>query len=616
MTEPATTAQKSLEWAEFVCWTMVILTPFLWWVNGAAVSNDQVVARISVTILAFVGGLALRVRSWMIGRRGVSSLLTAISYEPTPGEIQQSRLQRGAGRILEQLAAHSEACLCLCALLIIAIAVLTLGGPRPWEDVLLLELLTITTGTGKRSAALLLGTALFWASFPTLQLPTYWVCLVPMVWLWRCSAPGPIWWWEAFALGFVTAWLGAPFLRTSVPSYGWVAQVVVCSLFGLQMLGLAGALRITRRMPAAFAAILAGLLATGCEFFQAVYGFGWPCMALSLPAAPTLLAQWAYYIGPFGVSFCLYVLNFLWLPDLGRAGLLRWVPPATASILAGLLCLGGYQIVERLDVRPLTFAVLIVQPQFDRDQRGPRWNILDRLTEEALARGPAADLLVWPARCLRPSVWTERLGAPLTTGGDKDSSRSPSDLAAVGGDIDLAGFYRKVMRRFLTPCLVGNDVVTIAGEPYKSACLINPDGTVSRHDKIKLTPIESVQPGKDFHLLHFKTRDGREIRLAVSICYEMYFPWLPQYQQKNKADAVVHLTNEEWCHDDPSYWQFETWACQYRAIETRSWQLVCATLGNSAVIDPGGVIRGSLQGKAGVIRVPSLFEDASAESAR
>jgi apolipoprotein N-acyltransferase len=181
-------------------------------------------------------------------------------------------------------------------------------------------------------------------------------------------------------------------------------------------------------------------------------------------------------------------------------------------------------------------------------------------------------------------------------------------------------------------------VQTTVGERYNSACLLRPDGTASRQDKVELVPLRETLPdwldyewirtklvratgvsapfrsAQDFHLLGFNTQDGRGIRLALSICYEMYFPWLPQFHQQNTADAVIHLTNESWCFQYPSYWPFETWACQYRAIETRSWQLVCTTMGNSAVIDPRGVVRRSLRGDAGVIRTASLRENASAEA--
>src|ERR1700693_4797939 len=57
-----------------------------------------------------------------------------------------------------------------------------MGGPRPWEDAYVMAVLTITTGAGLRSVALCLAATLFWASGPSVQLPTYWLCFTPFVW--------------------------------------------------------------------------------------------------------------------------------------------------------------------------------------------------------------------------------------------------------------------------------------------------------------------------------------------------------------------------------------------------------------------------------------------------
>ena len=48
-------------WAvELGCWTMVALAPFLYWVNGPAVSTDQLVMRSGLVGFALGGGIVLR----------------------------------------------------------------------------------------------------------------------------------------------------------------------------------------------------------------------------------------------------------------------------------------------------------------------------------------------------------------------------------------------------------------------------------------------------------------------------------------------------------------------------------------------------------------------------
>lgn len=51
-------------WVEFGCWIALALTPFLYLVNGPAVSQDQLVVRWIVVLVALVGGVGLRIRAW------------------------------------------------------------------------------------------------------------------------------------------------------------------------------------------------------------------------------------------------------------------------------------------------------------------------------------------------------------------------------------------------------------------------------------------------------------------------------------------------------------------------------------------------------------------------
>lgn len=46
---------------EFMCWTVVALAPFLRWVNGAAVTDDQWWIQAFLFTCALVGALSLRI---------------------------------------------------------------------------------------------------------------------------------------------------------------------------------------------------------------------------------------------------------------------------------------------------------------------------------------------------------------------------------------------------------------------------------------------------------------------------------------------------------------------------------------------------------------------------
>ncbi|MBN1853551.1 MAG: hypothetical protein JW829_12540 [Pirellulales bacterium] len=81
-------------WAvELGCWTMVALAPFLYWVNGPAVSTDQFVVRTTVVVLALVGGVAIRVFRWRQGKKVAaarSDTFEDITCDGQPSDNQDS----------------------------------------------------------------------------------------------------------------------------------------------------------------------------------------------------------------------------------------------------------------------------------------------------------------------------------------------------------------------------------------------------------------------------------------------------------------------------------------------------------------------------------------------
>ena len=55
------TLEELAYWAEFCSWTTLALTPLLRWVNGPAVSTDQLVVRIALVVIAACVAVSLRV---------------------------------------------------------------------------------------------------------------------------------------------------------------------------------------------------------------------------------------------------------------------------------------------------------------------------------------------------------------------------------------------------------------------------------------------------------------------------------------------------------------------------------------------------------------------------
>jgi apolipoprotein N-acyltransferase len=140
---------------------------------------------------------------------------------------------------------------------------------------------------------------------------------------------------------------------------------------------------------------------------------------------------------------------------------------------------------------------------------------------------------------------------------------------------------------------------------YNSGCLVSKSGDICRHDKLDLVPFKEglpgvldtawirkqILPGLQFNQplaygnsyapLFFHDSDGKQHSIAVSICYESFLPWLPQYRESSKVEAIIHLVYDGNTADHPGVIQRQILACQMRAIETRKWNLVCSTWGAS-----------------------------------
>lgn len=67
--EPDIDWQDVRRWAEFSCWTTLVLAPIPYWFNGPSVSTDQFVVRTALLVLAGVGAVTLRCCSLLASRR-------------------------------------------------------------------------------------------------------------------------------------------------------------------------------------------------------------------------------------------------------------------------------------------------------------------------------------------------------------------------------------------------------------------------------------------------------------------------------------------------------------------------------------------------------------------
>lgn len=168
------------------------------------------------------------------------------------------------------------------------------------------------------------------------------------------------------------------------------------------------------------------------------------------------------------------------------------------------------------------------------------------------------------------------------------------------------------------------------GRRYNCGCLVSGLDKITCHEKRALVPFKEglpgwlnqgwirgrilpalqlhapFTPGSQFRLLSFSDRHQQQRTIAVCVCYESFLPWLPQYRKTAPVDAIVHLVYDGDSIKHPELLQRQILACRYRAIETRTWNLVCSTWSGSAIIDPAGRVVCQLPATAGVLRSDDL----------
>ena len=509
---------------------------------------------------------------------------------------------------------------------------------RIWwlENVLVLALIVVVVRHRQRKAIAVAAALLFVGAWPPWSWPTSLFCFTPLAVLWSgdrqqslirdCS--------EAIAIGVTMTWLTSGFVSDVVPTGSWLVRLCAGLMYGLQLMLLP---LVMRRLRGHSVLYSAGILTAAATFGELLQSFClsslvWSQESFYLTAGHTPLAQWAALITPFGVCALLYGINFLLVPERLSSGRRDW---RGAMLAAGILMtawIGGEFQASASQVAGPSFSAMLVQPHAATNEARTLspWSKLDELTRNGIARNGPVDLIVWPEMSLAASLYP----------GFKLAEPPKPEARLEGVPLTLQRFQRECQPAYGTACLVGvpllRDVVV---QHYglnvndikrtNAACLVAPDGRISCHEKLTLLPLMEglprfldtrwfrrtilpllqqkapLTPGEHFELLELTTLRGATVRIAVSICYESHFCWLPQYRPSNNADAVIHLLYDGDFREHPEWTERQLLACRYRAIESRTWQLVCSTWDGSAVIDPAGRIVSRLPAKAGVLRCGS-----------
>jgi apolipoprotein N-acyltransferase len=477
--------------------------------------------------------------------------------------------------------------------------------------------------------------------------PTYPIALVPLLVLWRTKLFAIQWWFwqliEAVLVGCAVGWVSTRFVTPALPFWGVQLHLSGCLVYSSLTVAIAFGLRWTRSFPLQLAALITAVVATVVEFIQArTLGVTWILSSPGLAIASTQIAQWSGVLTPFGLSAVLYWINLSWLPDYNeKKCLVRWAGPVLAMNLTVGLWLGGILLESRVAFGRLPFTALLVQPSIPSSLLSERQVLLQEIeaaTKRSITTYGPPDLVLWPETCLWDSPYPASTVQNPVPGAEEvqtegtEHPTSTMTLAALQHDIAL----RYQTNYLVGVCLVEQAMTNKYGlnvpeiRRYNCGCLVTLDGQATCHEKLAVMPIRegfpywfdwqwlrniirrntNVNPniveGRNFRTLKFRDQTGKDRTIAVAICYESWFPWLPQYHCKEPLDAICHLAYDGDFKDHPEYTQRMLLTIRLRAIETRTWQLVCTHYSGTAVIDPRGRIVKQLPPGPGVLRTDQL----------
>jgi len=209
------------------------------------------------------------------------------------------------------------------------------------------------------------------------------------------------------------------------------------------------------------------------------------------------------------------------------------------------------------------------------------------LSSELLERAEL-DLLVWPE-----TVYPTTFGSPKSEDGaafDREIGRfvASAGVPLVFGAYDVEGGDEFNAAFFLEPPTNGR----LTFETYRKASLFPltervPLGLESDLVRGWLPWLGTWKPGRGPQVVTLTRRDGRTLRIAPLICYDVLDPDLALAAVRRGAELIVTLSNDSWFASGAGP-HLHLVGAAFRTIETRRPQVRATNTGISAVIDPTG----------------------------
>ncbi len=430
--------------------------------------------------------------------------------------------------------------------------------------------------------------------------------------------------WFALGIGDYTA--------LSVPA----AMLVFAALAPLvqpQFIVFAAARHVTRRRSGVAAAAIVGACAyVGAEWAvpklfgdtlgHCLYPSVWMRQAADVAGAPGLTL-----VLLLANACALAAARALWS---GRATLRAAIaaaaqPAAGVALLAGALCAYGAVRVRQLDTAtpataPLTAGIVQANlSHYDR-MRAERGTydtvrlIVDTyvdMSRALLGRAPL-DLLIWPE-----TMYPTTFGVPKSAEGaafDREivDFVTRANVPLVFGSYDVGDGAEYNAAMFLEPQADAGAAASGAAAADGALGAGGTSGTrgaprVQTYRKAWPFPLTEYvppvldtptlrrwlpwlgtwKPGAGAKVVAVDLRDGRTLRIAPLICYDVLDPGLVLAAARAGADVIVTLSNDSWFARGAGP-RLHLLGAEFRSIETRLPQLRATNTGISAVITPSG----------------------------
>jgi apolipoprotein N-acyltransferase len=512
-------------------------------------------------------------------------------------------------------------------------------------------------------AVLLAGSILFAAIFPNLLVTKgipllAWIVYVPVFFVIRRSGFRASVFWGALygytAYGLFNYWLSV---------FHPLAGLIVGSIYLVYLALLFPLLRLAVFLFPRRGYILQWLIWLSFEYFR-TRGF------LGYAYGITGYSQWnlvpviqiADITGVWGVS-ALLVFPSVWLAAAigdgeGRGGggiaaslkaFLRreWVPAALwAAALAASLVYGFGSQIDYTGAPEAKMALIQhnTDPwKGDIDQYRKNYDILKRLSDEAIRDNPDLDLVVWSETAFVPRIYwhqhyrddwpswnlvselLEYLAGQETAFviGNDDARREPGGnriFIVRGKNYDdcvrqiRARFgegYQVVSQRevFMGGGTKGLELgfkMDVYRVDYNAAMLFERGTLVQLYRKLHLVPFTEHFPyekqlpwvydalvNSDTHFWKEGDRaqvfDYRGIKFSTPICFEDTFGYLSRDFVRNGAEIIVNLSNDAWSQSLPAQMQHLSMAV-FRAVENRRSMVRSTASGQTCSVDPNGRI--------------------------